>query len=186
MSDKYIYYTDGAATMKRENGEYVREAGGWAFVSLINGNEDSSQSGGCPLTTNNEMELYAIYASMMDFLSKCEEGDTIEICSDSSYCIDIFTKWAKNWEKNDWKRKGNKVIKNILLIKTIWKLMSKIKNKACHLKFIKVKGHSSNKHNAKADKLAVDAKSHAFKTGKTLGFNKKKDSLLGGKSRHAH
>ena len=67
---KYTYFTDGAATMLRKDGKYLREAGGWAFVLLVGGQEVSSQSGGCPLTTNNEMELYAIYASMKDFLLK--------------------------------------------------------------------------------------------------------------------
>ena len=110
---KYTYYTDGAATMNYKNGKYVREAGGWAFVLLIDNAEDSSHSGGCPLTTNNEMELYAIYASMKDFISKCESGDIVEICSDSGYCIDIFTKWAKNWQKRGWKKSDNKPIKNL-------------------------------------------------------------------------
>lgn len=186
MSDKYTYYTDGAATMKRQKGQYVREAGGWAFVLLINDKEDSSQSGGCPLTTNNEMELYAIYASMKDFLSKCDARDTIEICSDSSYCIDIYTKWAKGWQKRGWRKSDNKPIKNLEIIKATWKLMAQIKNSSCILKFIKVRGHASNKFNNKADKLAVDAKANAFKTGKTTGYNNKKDSLLGGKSKYAN
>ena len=79
---KYTYYTDGAATMNYKNGRYVREAGGWAFVLLIDDVEESSHFGGCPLTTSNEMELYAIYASMRDFLLKSKSGDIIEICSD--------------------------------------------------------------------------------------------------------
>ena len=83
--DCYAYYTDGAATMKNKNGKYLREAGGWAFILLKNGKEVSRQSGGCPLTTNNEMELYAIYASMRDFLDNSNYGDLVEIYSDSSY-----------------------------------------------------------------------------------------------------
>ncbi|SDA37388.1 ribonuclease H family protein [Methanobrevibacter millerae] len=186
MPDKYTYYTDGAATMKRQKGQYVREAGGWAFVLLIDGNEDSSQSGGCPLTTNNEMELYAIYASMKDFLSKCSPQDSVEICSDSSYCIDIYTKWARNWQRRGWRKSDGKPIKNLEIIKATWKLMAQIKDKSCNLKFVKVRGHSNNKLNIKADRLAVDAKAAAFKTGKTVGYNNKKDSLLGGKSKYAN
>ena len=150
---KYSYYTDGAATMKQENGKYVREAGGWAFVLLIDGCEDSIRFGGCPLTTNNEMELYAMYASMKDFLLKSQSGDIIEIFSDSAYCINIFTQWAE------------------------------IRNNSCILNFIKVKGHSSNKYNDEADKLAVDAKMDAFKTDKTTYFDEN-DGLLGKKSKY--
>lgn len=181
----YTYYTDGAATMINKKGRYLREAGGWAFILLIDGVEDSNQYGGCPLTTNNEMELYAIYASMKDFLSKASSGDKVEICSDSSYCIDIFTKWAKNWQKRGWRKADNKPIKNSNIIKAIWKLMGEIDEKSCLLRFIKVKGHSSNELNRKADALAVNAKQNAFKTGKTTGYCGKKDNLLGGKSKYA-
>lgn len=180
----YSYYTDGAATMKQENGKYVREAGGWAFVLLIDGCKDSIRFGGCPLTTNNEMELYAIYASMKDFLLKSESGDTIEIFSDSAYCINIFTQWAKGWQKRGWKKSDNKPIQNLNIIKEIWNLMSEIKNNSCILNFKKVKGHSSNKYNDEADKLAVDAKIDAFKTGKTTYFDEN-DGLLGKKYKYA-
>lgn len=181
---KYTYFTDGAATMRHENGKYLREAGGWAFVLLIDGVKHSNRFGGCPLTTNNEMELYAIYASMKDFLLKSEPRDTIEVCSDSSYCIDIFTKWAKNWQKRGWKKSDNKPIKNLKIIKAIWQLMDEIDKKYCLLRFVKVKGHSSDKWNNEADELAVNAKNDAFKSGKTTYYDKN-DGLLGEKSKYA-
>ena len=181
---KYSYYTDGAATMKQENGKYVREAGGWAFVLLIDGCEDSIRFGGCPMTTNNEMELYAMYASMKDFLLKSQSGDIIEIFSDSAYCINIFTQWATGWQKRGWKKSDNKPIQNLKIIKSIWDLMGEIRNNSCILNFIKVKGHSSNKYNDEADKLAVDAKIDAFKTGKTTYFDEN-DGLLGKKYKYA-
>jgi len=176
--DCYAYYTDGAATMKNKNGKYLREAGGWAFILLKNGKEVSRQSGGCPLTTNNEMELYAIYASMRDFLDNSNYGDLVEIYSDSSYCIDIFTKWAVNWQKKGWTKSDNKPIKNLEIIKEIWDLMADI---GSNLTFKKVKGHSNNKLNNMVDKLAVGAKKIAKNTGKTIGYNKKPDKLLGNK-----
>ena len=181
---KYTYFTDGAATMKRKNGKYLRGAGGWAFVLLKDDVENSCRCGGCPLTTNNEMELYAIYASMRDFLLKSKSGDIIEICSDSSYSIDIFTKWTKGWQKRGWKKSDNKPIKNLNIIKAVWQLMANINKKSCILEFVKVKGHSSNNWNNKADKLAVDAKNDAFKSGKTIYYDEN-DGLLGGKSKYA-
>ncbi|WP_407382064.1 RNase H family protein [Methanobrevibacter sp.] len=121
---------------------------------------------------------------MKDFLSKADSGDVIEICSDSSYCIDIFTKWVINWQKNGWKRRGNQPIENLEIIKAIWKLMDNIKN-SYTLSFVKVKGHSSNRFNIKADKLAVNAKQVAFNSQKTVAYGGKKDNLLGGKSKYA-
>lgn len=97
--DTYSYFTDGAATMVNRGGKYLRCEGGWAYIRCFNGEEDSSQSGGCRLTTNNEMELYAIYASMRDFLDSCADGDKIEIYTDSGYCIGIFTQGPKTGRK---------------------------------------------------------------------------------------
>jgi ribonuclease HI len=175
--DTYTYYTDGAATMINKRGKYLREAGGWAFVLLKNNEEIASQSGGCPLTTNNEMELYAIYASIKDFLNIASPEDSLVICSDSAYCINIFESWAFGWQKNGWRKSDGKPIQNLPLIQAIWKLMAKVKNIA----FKKVKGHSKNKLNAKADKLAVEAKKIAKNTGKTLGYDGLDDKLLGKK-----
>ena len=179
--DIYSYFTDGAATMVHKNGKYLRKEGGWAFIMCLNGERQSVQSGGCNLTTNNEMELYAIYASMRDFLDNCRNGDKIEIYTDSGYCIGIFTQRAKGWERRGWKKSDGKPVENLPLIKAIWKLMGNIDDKGCELLFVKVKGHSNNVLNNEADELAVEAKNIAGKTGKTVGYDGKPDSLLGTK-----
>ena len=179
--DVYSYFTDGAATINNENGKYVRQEGGWAFVMCYNGEKHSNQSGGCKITTNNEMELYAIYASMRNFLDNCKKGDKIEIYTDSGYCIGIFTQWARNWEKRGWKKSDGKPIENLPLIKSIWDLMKDIDKNNSELLFVKVKGHSNNVLNNEADELAVNAKKLAKSTGRTIGYNDEPDSLLGTK-----
>ena len=179
--DIYSYFTDGAATMANENGKYLRQEGGWAFIMWLNGEKDSSQSGGCRLTTNNEMELYAIYSSMRDFLDRSNPGDKIEIYTDSGYCIGIFTQWAKNWERRGWRKSDNKPIENLPLIKAIWKLMKEIDERNSELLFVKVKGHSNNVLNNEADELAVKAKGKIGKAGRTIGYGGKPDPLLGTK-----
>lgn len=179
--DTYSYYTDGAATMVKENGKYLRQAGGWAFILLKNDEKFSKQSGGCPLTTNNEMELYAIYASFRDFLDRSKPGDKIEIYSDSAYCIGIFTQWARNWEKKGWKRGRNKSIENLKIIKEIWSMMKETVKKDCKIDFIKVKGHCDNLLNNEVDKLAVKGKKAAKLSGETSGYGGANDPLLGTK-----
>ena len=173
----FVYYTDGAATMKKENGKYLREAGGWAFILLKDDVEVSNQSGGCPLTTNNEMELYAIYASIRDFLDTSDDEDTLTICSDSAYCIGIYTQWARNWQRKGWRKSDGKPIQNLEIVKATWNLINQIDD----INFIKVKGHSKDMLNAKVDRLAVDAKKVAKNTGKTIGYNQSDDKLLGSK-----
>ena len=177
----YSYFTDGAATMVKENGKYLRKEGGWAFILLINGEKDSNQSGGCRLTTNNEMELYAIYAAMRDFLDKSSPGDKIEIYTDSGYSIGIYTQWAKNWVKRGWRKSDGKTIENLQIVKTTWNMMKKIEDNGCEILFVKVKGHSNNVLNNEADELAVKAKNTAKRTGETIGYGGKPDDLLGTK-----
>ena len=177
---EYVYYTDGAATMLKKDNKYLREAGGWAFIKLINDEISETVSGGCPLTTNNEMELYAIYASLLNFQENADENDTIEICSDSGYSINIFTNWIKNWRNNNWKNSKNKTIENKELIQSIDKLIQKIKDKNCNVKFRKVKGHSTNQLNQMVDNLAVEAKITSKNTQKTIGY-KNERKILGKK-----
>lgn len=177
----YTYYTDGAATMINKKGKYLRKEGGWAYICLKDDEIIERQSGGCPLTTNNEMELYAIYASFKNFSEISQNKDSVEICSDSGYSIDIFTKWIKNWQKNGWRKYDGKAIKNSDLIKAILQLMIDIENNDCMITFRKVKGHSKNRLNKEADKLAVEAKKQAKITKKTIGYNNKPDNLLGSK-----
>lgn len=179
---KYTYYTDGAATMINKKGKYLRKEGGWAYICLKEDKIIEKQSGGCPLTTNNEMELYGIYAAFRNFSEICTREDNVEICSDSGYSIDIFTKWIGNWQRNGWRKSDGKAIKNSNLIKAIWKLMSDIENKDCEINFRKVKGHSKNKLNQEADRLAVEAKMQTKISKKTIGYNNKPDILLGSKN----
>ena len=178
----FTYYTDGAATMINKNGEYLREAGGWAFILLKDGEEINSQSGGCPLTTNNEMELYAIYASVKDFLNISGSGDNLVICSDSAYCINIYTSWAAGWRRRGWRKSDGKAIQNLDIIKATCTLISKINKTGRVIQFKKVKGHSKNQFNSKADSLAVEAKKISKDTGKTVGYNQDDDGLLGSKN----
>lgn len=48
----YNYYTDGASTMKQINGEYIRDAGGWAFAQVENDIVTASYLGNKEKTTN--------------------------------------------------------------------------------------------------------------------------------------
>lgn len=179
---RYTYYTDGAATMVNRKGQYLRKEGGWAYICLKDNEVIERHSGGCPLTTNNEMELYAIYAALRNFSEICDVNDSVEICSDSGYSIDIFSKWIGNWQKNGWRKSNGKAIKNSNLIKAIWKIMADIENKSCEITFTKVKGHSKNKMNHEADRLAVEAKKQAKISGKTIGYDNRPDKLLGSKN----
>lgn len=153
------YYTDGAATMRQVNGQYVREAGGWAYARVENGEITCWTGGGLPYTTNNEMELTAILEALYQIESISLPGDEAEIYSDSAYSINIFTQWAKSWEKNGWTRgKKHEPIENLSVIREAYNLIKELEESFVKVTFIKVKGHSTDKFNQFVDARAVEMK----------------------------
>ncbi len=118
-------YTDGGC--KPNPGK-----GGWAFIILMEDKICYKKSGGDSKTTNNIMELTAVYKA----LKKLPEITKLSIYCDSQYVTDCATgkkKTHKNlelWEKYD-KYSADKDI--------TW---------------IKVKSHSGDEYNDMVDKMA--------------------------------
>ena len=156
------YFTDGAATMRKINNEYVREAGGWAFICLDGDMKERNRlNGNEAMTTNNRMELMAIFMALNDaeYEQRNSGNITVNIFSDSAYCINIFTQWIKGWEARGWKKADKKPIENLDLIQEIWFKIRQIEALPfCSVNFIKVKGHNNVYWNEQADKHAVAAK----------------------------
>lgn len=150
-----IYYTDGAASMKCVNGEYIRENGGAAFILIDNNEIIYEETKHFNQTTNNFCELYAIYMALKHFHNNFLNSDCLKIYCDSAYCVNMLNKngWVYNWKKNNWKKKNGE-IQNLELIKKIFSLIEN-----SNISFKKVKGHSGEKDlNDYVDKLAVKAK----------------------------
>src|SRR3989344_1536329 len=130
-------YTDGAS---RGN----PGPGGFGVV-MIAGTHRKEISEGFKLTTNNRMELLSVIVAL-ESLKK--EGTAVTIYSDSKYVVDsVELKWVFGWEKKDFKGKKNP---------DLWKRFLKIYRKHS-VKFVWVKGHSSNVENNRCDELAVEA-----------------------------
>lgn len=150
MNKQMTFYTDGACS--GNPGE-----GGWAFVHLVNtaeGYKTEVESGGKKQTTNNEMELTAVYMALVKaYKNKAKQ---VTIYSDSAYVVNAITKgWLINWKNNGWLTKENKPIKN----KTIWEKMYKlVYEKGIAVMMVKVKGHKGDPLNELADKMAVEAR----------------------------
>ncbi len=136
-----IIYTDGACSGNPGKG-------GWGAV-LIYKDTEKQISGAQDNTTNNQMELTAPIEALKLLKRPCN----VTLYSDSAYLINGFEQgWIDNWQKNNWKTADKKDVKN----KELWlKILdfTKIHN----IKWVKVKGHSSNKYNNICDKLAVNA-----------------------------
>ena len=138
---KYVIYTDGACSGNPG-------PGGWGAVILDKDKNQENISGKEKNTTNNRMELMAPIMALKKLKFKSE----IVIFTDSTYVKNGITEWIKKWEKNGWKNANKKPIKN----KDLWiKLHNVCMDNNVNWKWIK--GHSNNKYNDLADKLATEA-----------------------------
>lgn len=140
------------------DGSCVRNPGpgGWSAVLVENG---KSITGNDAFTTNNRMEMTAVIEALFWIEKNAEkyEVDVVYIHSDSSYVINALTKgWLPSWKKRRWlKSSGEKVMNKDLWEKIDVALGSAKKH--AKVKFCKVKGHSGEEWNEKADALAKEA-----------------------------
>ena len=126
----------------------IQDHGGWAAI-LIAGEYKKEISGGSKQTTNNIMELTAIYQALKALKTECE----VELYSDSSYCVNAFNQgWIYNWIKKGWKTADGKEVKNKEIWQEVYELTKKYK-----VTFNKVKGHSNVELNNRCDELARNA-----------------------------
>lgn len=133
-------YTDGACS---HNGTW---RGGWGVVVVRDGRLIYAFGGGEPNTTNNQMEMRGVIEAMR-YAKK--EGAFATIYTDSAYVYNAFSQgWIKNWQRNGWKNSKKQPVKN----RELWEEMISLGTP----NLIKVKGHSDNKYNNKADSLAVE------------------------------
>lgn len=138
-------YTDGSAL----NNGLTGNVGGFGYVIIDENDQviDAYSSPRIKNTTNNAQELLAIWAVLKKYGDK-----ELNIYSDSYYALHSICTWMYTWAKNDWKNTACKRIENYEIIKTIYDFMEKKKPK---VEFYKVRGHSGNKYNEIADKLAT-------------------------------
>lgn len=127
----YVIYTDGSC---RGNGN-----GGVGIVWLKDGNKVFEYSKGFKNTTNNKMELMAIYIALSSIK---KEINSLEIVSDSEYAIGVLTK--------PWNPKKNKEL--IEVIKQRIRLTQNLVKSP--IKWSHTYGHSDNEWNNLCDKLA--------------------------------
>ncbi|MDD3429568.1 MAG: ribonuclease HI [Oscillospiraceae bacterium] len=120
--------------------------GGWGAILRYKDTEREI-SGGEADTTNNRMELLALINALRMLKEPCE----ITVCSDSKYVIDGLQKgWAKNWQKNGWRKSDKKPALN----SDLWQQLLDLS--APHtLHYNWIKGHAGHAENERCDQLAV-------------------------------
>jgi ribonuclease HI len=144
-------YTDGSCNPNPG-------AGGWAvIIPQKDGSEPIKLAGMFMKTTNNRMELMAIYHALR-WLNRNQVAGAV-VHSDSRYAIDCITKWAPSWKKKGWTKAGGE-IKNLDLIKEMHDLYSGLK-----VTLEWVRGHNGHEWNELADQTAEAARIVGLKGG---------------------
>ena len=134
-------YTDGACSGNPG-------PGGWGAVLIFQGNQKEI-SGGAKDTTNNIMEMTAV----IEALKLLKEPCIVNLHSDSAYVVNAFNEhWIEGWLAKGWVNSKKEPVKN----KELWIELIELTNKH-KVKFIKVKGHSTNELNNRCDYLATTA-----------------------------
>lgn len=78
--------------------------GGWAWAT----SPDNWRAGGHVATTNNKMELRAVFEA----LSATPADRPLLIETDSMYVINSLTRWLANWTRNGWLNSAKQPVKN--------------------------------------------------------------------------
>ena len=133
-------YTDGSCLGNPGNG-------GWAAI-IIEDEKKTHIKGSKKDTTNNQMELLAPIKA----LQKIPQGSKVEIFTDSKYVKSGITEWILNWKKNGWITANKQPVKT----KDLWTELDNM-TIAHEIKWIWVKGHSSDKLNNEVDLIAREA-----------------------------
>lgn len=81
--------------------------------------------------TNNLVELLAIKKAIEITKSQFASFE-LTIYTDSQYCFNIFTSWAKKWKTKNWTKADKKPILNLSLIKVIYDYCENYKIKFIH------------------------------------------------------
>ncbi len=151
-----ILWTDGSANPNPGPGGFA------VILEKEDGTGEPVALGREATTTNIRMEGKAMIAAIK---YAGEEG--CEIHSDSEFWINVLTKWAPGWEKNEWHKAadrkfdqdGNFVgwkessIKNLELVKELFELYRKFP-----VQLVWTRGHVGTRLNELADKYANEAR----------------------------
>lgn len=143
-------YTDGGC---RGNTRGSDNVGAWAFV-VYNSSKDNigSKSASKRMTTNNEMEMQAVYEALL--WSNKNAGRPMTIYLDSSYTKNGCESWVWGWERKSWKKADGGEIVNLALWQAIIAELKKYRlNHGEIPTFVKVKGHDGIEGNEAADTL---------------------------------
>ena len=135
-------YCDGGC----RGNQAEKNVGGWGAY-LVWGEHEKELFGGERNTTNNKMELMGAIEGLRAIKNK---NVPVDVYVDSAYVLNGITQWIFGWMKKGWVNSKKEPVAN----KELWHELLAQKNMFPDITFHKVKGHSTNAGNNKADELA--------------------------------
>lgn len=144
---KGLVYTDGSSSGNPG-------PGGWGSVILLEENRIIEFGGYEEHTTNNRMELKAVLETLKFFSKKEEKIDEMIISTDSTYVLGGATGWVYGWAKNGWKTRDGEDVLNQDLWQELMGLTLKLSSQNVKISYDKVKGHSGDLLNERANEIA--------------------------------
>ncbi|PFH61553.1 hypothetical protein XA68_17056 [Ophiocordyceps unilateralis] len=145
--DMLKIYTDGSSLA---NGKVGCRAGVGVYFGDGDVRNVSERLEG-ELQTNQRAELMA----MLRALQIAPRSQTVQIVSDSQYSINCVTQWAVGWKLKDWMTATGEKVKNQDIIRAVLDKIDERTLAGANTYFHWVKGHSSDRGNQAADRLAV-------------------------------
>lgn len=139
-------YTDGA----RRGSALEDKPASWAMAVYIDKEYRGKKSGVINPGTNNQAELEGALQALEWVIKFGADTDNIIIYSDSQYVVSGATTWLAGWKSKGWKLSNGQPVKNVEYWKRMHDLLTKVPPT---LRIVKVKGHSGNLGNDKADSL---------------------------------
>lgn len=147
ISKKALVYTDGSSSGNPG-------PGGWGSVIELEEGRILEFGGYEEHTTNNRMELRAVLETLKFFSKKEEKIDEMVISTDSTYVLAGATGWVYGWAKNGWKTRDGEDVLNQDLWQELMGLTLKLSSQNVKISYDKVKGHSGDLLNERANEIA--------------------------------
>jgi ribonuclease HI len=151
VDSELIVYTDGSCYPKGRRG-----GAGFLFVTYDGRGSEILEEfplQGYKGSTNNQMELYACVSALAQLVK--DDWPTkvraILIRTDSMYVVDSHKLALYQWSKNKWRNREGRPVEHAALWRDFVRLIIKCRGRV-QLKW--VKGHSKDRHNRSADKIA--------------------------------
>jgi ribonuclease HI len=137
----FIIYADGSCIPNPGRGGYcalVLSPTG-KHVKIVGSDSD---------TTNQQMELMAAIKALEFFAERTD----LEVRSDSKYLVNGMNVWIDGWKSRGWKKPDNRPPDNL----DLWQRLDTLAARH-RVKWVWVRGHSGDKMNELADRLAKEA-----------------------------